>query len=111
MGKLRNDQLISLTKELADAIEEQDETIFELTGERDAYKEAYEETHDALKIVVDKYEPKEIDQETLTKINNALNKPSKFEELRARKIEEVKRKKLEILKKDNIVSNILGKYK
>ena len=109
-NKLSNQQLTSLLIDSIQTIEEQDEEIIQLTGERDAYIQGFEEAQqdiNTLNTLLDKYEPRQIDDITITRINNIHNKSDRYSETRVQKIEQIKQKHLEIIKKKRERSNRL----
>ncbi len=111
-SKLSNQQLSSLLIDSLQTREDQDEEIIELTGERDAYKQGFEETQEDIKtlnILIDKYEPRQIDDVMITKINNIYNRPDRFNDSRLQKIEQSKQKTLEIINKKREISNRFNK--
>ena len=90
--------MTSLLNYATDVIQEQDDEIIEITGERDAYKELYEESKDEIKKlnhVIDEYEEKKIDSSIIDKLKTMTDNNYKFSEIRNRKIEQIKNKKLE----------------
>ncbi len=114
-GKLNNQQLTSLLNESLQTIEEQDEEIIQLTGERDAYKEGFEESQEDIKSLnsqLDKYEDRQIDDNTITRLNHVMNnRPDRFNEIRLKKMEQVKQKTLEVINKRREFSRRLGNNK
>ena len=111
-NRLTNDQLSSLLIDSLQTIEEQDEEIIQLTGERDAYKQGFEESLEDIKTLnslLDKYEPRQIDDNMITKINNTMNRSDHYNTSKNQKIEQVRQKTLAIVNKRREISNRLNK--
>ena len=107
--KLTIEQLQSLLNESFDTIEEQDEEIIQLIGERDAYKQGLDESLEDIKTLnqyLEKYEPKQIEESTITRINDLRNrKDERLNKQRKEKSELIKQKTLEIINKKREFSN------